>query len=285
LRTSTPRIAPDGPARGDSAAVVTFRRLVLVLSLVAALLLGADKLGLKLFPSGKDVAFKATPSASPAGLTLEADAGDLTCWLRLKVAGPDRKTVHAELDGGPPLAVDSDGDWLLIRRSPSGPDPDRKFAWPSGVLLRLTCAPDGPTGVALEDWFVYCKDGSYDSMSRATGRAWWFWISLGLFGLSLVSPVYEGWNRLTAKPEAVSPERVVAGMIESVGEGVKDGAVLSGLLREVILRQRTREEAFDALKIRGKSAQGQKWFTATSRFKSRLGRYIDELNAYRKLLE
>jgi hypothetical protein len=153
----------------------SFRVLLLSISALGATLFGLDKIGVTPIAPGHDVGFQWGERPSPVGsqLVLTTDAGDLNCWVSLRIpANVAAKTpIKAKLSTGRELTVaamkDKDG-WLVEIFDPAKDGSIRtKFLWPSGIELVVYSFGSADSSTTLLDWNVYLKDKESDSLSKA----------------------------------------------------------------------------------------------------------------------
>jgi hypothetical protein len=269
------------------------RKVVLALSAAAAILFGLDKIGVTPIAPGHDVGFKWSTHSEQGNreLILTTDAGDLKCWLQLKVRTEvdNANVFHAKLSTSEhELAIAAEPidqhAWRLRIFEPSkGGRKQVKFDWPSGVSLIVYASANPGSDLALEEWEVYLKDKESDSASKATWRRNWFWISLSLVFVSVVGAVY---GALPERP-ALQPftSQVCVGEIITRIEGASklETRRIRSVLQKVVLEKASVAEALDATGLQGIESK-KLWFTARHHFMTRLEELIRELVTYQQRL-
>ncbi len=251
-------------------------RTVLVASVVAATVLGADKLGVKFVPWTKEAGLQsANPAGTPDSLQVwTQDGGDLSARLLVKVEAADPTKcplvatfARPALATKKPLAADkSDADakdgWYDVFEQAAA---DRRMLdWPVDARITLTPKVSSPP-VKLQDWEVHFKDGGHDSSDRARWRFHWGWLSWSLFALALVAPAWEAWGKFQTlnKPTRRGFREQMIGQVQGATDA--ETKVLQAVLREVYLNRLDPINATSAAGLSGKQAW-QLWQKAKLEF-------------------
>jgi hypothetical protein len=202
------------------------RAMLMILAVPAALLFGAKEIGGSPIYKGDDVglAWKALPNS--AKLVLTNDMGDITCLLRLKMAGAP-SSYRAELANGTVLKVSGTADrgeegWIEISAVSS--NPQEKFKWPSGTGVFVFPVPQKNADMGVRDWEIFLTDKHPDSQTRAKWRDRGFNASLAFLVLALIGGALEAAERLKEKPQPVPAERPLTAqtLIEAMIQNVFD---------------------------------------------------------------
>ncbi len=261
---------------------------VVAISATAAVLLGTEKLeklGVRIFPNGKDAGFSCKPLPSGKGLQLWANEGELSCVLKLKIKGAilgrDKFDARFEAYKGWPqqsLACDYHTDGWIELHQPDRKVADPKFTWYPARPIELIYTEGPLESLELEDWSIHPKEqGDFDSKSASFWRTVTFWVFLA----SLFLPVYEAVNKFSRSPEPMTPEKCVRGLIECVeGDNTAETKRLRKLLLQVIIQRRSVQQALDSVGVRGHSARGATWTKARGRLRD----LFRGLNDYGKFL-
>jgi hypothetical protein len=190
------------------------RRIILVLSAIAVVLLGLERVGVYRFVPEGDVHFEVEAPQNPNRLLLRNDAGALKGWVRLVVIAPNGNPLSISPHNWPgdPLGVDvrslgSDQFEIVISKKPN-PPAGVPFDWPSGVPIELGIDSKLGGPIAVTDWTVYNNRQESDTLAKVQRRWWWTRISLGLLVLALMGAAL---TALAEKDErqAADPVRVL----------------------------------------------------------------------------
>jgi hypothetical protein len=233
------------------------RRVLLVVSAVAAVLLGLEKVGVFRFVPPGDVGFRALPEVLPDGrqaLVLHSDVGDLTCWIRL-VVGSDTAA------SGPWEASISSGETLVVAAQAMGaaqqlsiskpPDPQRQepFVWRTGSQIRVVRNGPSSDPIRLDDWAVYATTQPSDTASKALLRTWWTRGSWVMLILALVGAGLAAWPKAET-PQIAGSVALVRSIVSTVdGTDAADTDQARAFLRKVLLEGVPVREALDALRL------------------------------------
>jgi hypothetical protein len=265
------------------------RRIILVASAVAALLLGLEKIGVfHLLPPG-DVNFRSSTERLPDGreaLVMTSDAGDLSCWLQVvvRVEGQTTQDFQASIASGEQIVVDVDVSGgprrsLAISKAPNA-SLREPFLWRSGLPIRLT--PSAPGGkLTLEDWVVHSSAQPSDSRDKSWWRTRWTWASWILLALAVLGAAVTAWPR--TEPVLGTGHALVKAIVESVtSSSPEQSARLRTFLRQVLLESVGVQEALDGLAIPSSPAWVRAQFVARARsvFLARIAAVKAELDAY-----
>ena len=262
-----------------------FKILVLSLSVIGTTIFGLDKIGVTPIAPGYDVGFQWSQRSSPGSgqLILLADAGDLNCWVSLKIRGnilPGR-SMTAKLSTGRDLAVagvKNSNDWTVEIFDPAKDGSTRtKFLWPSGIQLMLYFPVASASDTSLLDWRVYLKDKESDSLSKASWRNTWFWVSIGLLGLSIIGGIY---GIMPERPEPFSPQGCIEQIIDNIeGSSPRETKKMRVALQKVAIEGANVNEALEALGLKGVEKL-KFWFAVRKNFLSRLRNLIENLHGF-----
>lgn len=230
------------------------KKIILVVSAIAAALVGLDKIGVTPIAPGTDLRMTTTPApaSSGSGVRFRHDAGDAKVRFQIVVATAEAgvPSWRASLAGKKleALAKPLEGRrWRLTitARGPGDKD-DQKFLWPAGRELTVTAGPSHPS-LSLLDWRAFVQDGPFDSRRRAQWRRSWFWLSLIILGLSMAGGVYSLLGK-DDTPEALTPEDLLERIILTIrGRDEEDTERIRALLQELTIRGAGRDSALDAL--------------------------------------
>jgi hypothetical protein len=234
------------------------KRSLAVLSALAALLLGLEKVGVfRLVPAG-DVGFRAVAERLRDGreaLLLHSDVGDLSCWIRLvvRLGAASSGGWEASMSSGEALAVfvenvDATHERVSISKAPDAQKQD-PFTWRAGSPVRVvrTGAPTGP--LTLSDWAVYATTQPSDTARKALIRTWWTRISWVLLVLALGGAALTAWPK-REEPQAVGSLALVRSIVSTIeGTDAEQTALLRRFLTKVLLEGVPVREALDALNI------------------------------------
>ena len=267
------------------------RRTVLVLSAVAVVLLGLEKVGVFEFVPRGDVRFQATAQREPDGraaLLLRSDAGELSCWLSLIVRwdGPDAEEFEASIPSGEALVVTAENvgvsrRWVSISKAP---DPQKRtpFTWAAGLPVRLVRIGPASGSLLIEDWTVHSTTQPSDSRDKARLRAWWTKASWVMIVLASIGAAVTAWPKKEEPPvaSAVSLVRTIISGIDGVDEN--ETTQLRTFLKKVLLESVPVQEALDALRIPSNPYRVRPQFVARARrvFLERISAVKGELDAF-----
>lgn len=271
------------------------RRTVLVLSAIAAVFLGLEKVGVFQFAPPGDVGFQATTERLPDGrpaLVLDSDIGDLSCWLHLVVRwnGPDSGGFDASIASGESLVVEAqrigDGEWALsISKGPNSAQRD-PFLWRAGLPVRVVLSGPASGPLILQDWIVNATAQPSDSRDKARWRNWWTWFSWVLLTLAIIGAAVTAWPR--PELEAATSLALVRSIVSSVeGDDAQHTTRVRIFLRKVLLESVPVREALDALKIPSTPFRTRPQFVARARrvFLDRIAAVKAELDAFGERLK
>jgi hypothetical protein len=201
----------------------TLRKFLMILAVPAAVLYGLKEIGGTPLYKGDDVGLAWKAQANTGKLILTNDMGDITCLLRLRMAGT--ADYQAELANGTVLKTSKSpdqGDEGWIEVSAVSPNPQEKFKWPSGSGVFILPVAKQTAAMNLADWEIFLTDKHPDSLQRAKWRDRGFKFSLAFFVLALIGGALEANERLKEKPaEAPAPrpftaQTLVEAMIQNV---------------------------------------------------------------------
>jgi hypothetical protein len=266
------------------------KRVVFICSTIFAVVLGLDTIGGRPIAPGFDTKLRSSWSQTSQGfpvLRLETDAGDLQCWIRLRVSGAFQS--EPSLNVLPRIIRSGVGPTDLIYRIGSSGagwadlevlapgSPQEKFSWPSGRALEVLFASDHPLTFALDDWWIFLGEGEGDSQFKASWRHTWFWLSLGALILSVGTAIYTGWPRAerTSKDPLKDCLRTLVAQVE--GASVDKTRDMQALLLRVVFDGAEVREALEGLKGPTGIRRSQVWLQARSRFLSRLAVLVRQL--------
>jgi hypothetical protein len=259
--------------------------------LLATTLGGLDKVGLAL--PGKAVGFEAAPhhAAHPC-VRLTSDAGDLTCWIRLRIRGADPKTQQftARLDSGKSLATEWHDEWLHIRMD-APKEGDHKFLWHSGVPVDVELTTGALDQIVVEDWEVHLKDGPHESMTLRKWRRIIQVVVIVCAVLGLFYATFEGVKKVIGDPArgpVIAPRDCVVAIINDVqaneNENDPDTQIYRQFLTAVVLGLRSAREVIDSLLPNASpSRRARVRAGAWAAFNRRFQIFIDELTRLRGL--
>jgi hypothetical protein len=258
----------------------TLRRFLIGLAAPSALLLGLTQLGGTPIYKGYNTGFTTTAETSQnSTLTITTDAGDLTCWVKLRLPFHSQD-LSAKLSTGTPLYVyqhsmqDAD-QWVAIVADSQ--KPEEKFNWPSGAILFLTSTNGG--GITPNDWQIYLSEQAFDSKSRARWRNVVFGFSIFFLLLSLAGVTLEALQR--HKDERIAPfthEDCLNRLImSSEGSSSEETEWMRSILRKVLLQTVPVGDALAPIPL-PKNKKLALWFKTRKQFRLRLERLITDLN-------
>lgn len=258
----------------------TLRVVLIVLAAPSALLLGLTQLGGTPIYKGYNTGFTTTPDGSQnSTMTMTTDAGDLTCWVKLRL--PFRsQALSAKLSTGTPLRVyqhnmQGADQWIAIVAD--GDKPEEKFNWPSGAVLFLT-STNGES-IIPNDWQIYLSEQAFDSKARARWRNVVFGFSIFLLLLSLAGVTLEALQRgKNARITSLTHEDCLAGLImSSEGGSSQETEWMRSILRKVLLQTVSVADAIAPIPL-PKDKKWALWFKTRNQFRLRLDRLINDLN-------
>ncbi len=274
------------------------RRIILVLSAVAALLLGLEKVGVFQFVPAGDVGFEWTAQRLPDGratLVLRSDAGDLSCWIRLVIrwVGPDSGEFDVSISSGEPLVVSLENIGAAQREVgiSKAPDPQQRtpFVWRAGLPIQLVLNGPSSGTLMLEDWSVHAVAQPSDSRAKAQWRTWWTRCSWVLLAFAIIGAAVTAWPR-KEEPEVATSLTLVRTIVSTItGSDPQQTVQLRSFLRKVLLESVPVREALDALKIPSSPYRTRPQFVARARrvfldritaVKTELDSFGDRLNAH-----
>lgn len=256
------------------------RRVWLIVTAAATLIIGVDRSGLLPIASGPhlDLESSSIQHGTRTELILATDAGDVTGWVRLGIAS------RRALGEGALAASLSNGAQLAVRQAPAstgssafweiGLPPEettrgvRHFVWPAGSTLRVLVSD---ASARLTDWTVFTAEQGSDSRSKSIRRRIWHWAFMSLIALSVAGAVLATGGEPAAP---INAHRCATAIIASLSaeKNVKT------FLTRVLIERWSAEEALQSLKIRGRD-RATFVFKAHGLFKSRMQNLIDDLNA------
>lgn len=258
----------------------TLRRLLIGLAAPSALMLGLTQLGGTPIYKGYNTGFTSTlHNSANSTLAIGTDAGDLTCWIRLRVPSHSQ-SFSANLSTGTPLHVyqhsiqDTD-QWIAIVAE--GQKREAKFEWPSGAVLSLT-ATNGES-ITPHDWQVYLSDQAFDSKDRARWRNIVFGFSVFFLLLALAGGTFEAFAKDKDElPESFTHERCLTALImSSEGASSQETKWMRSILKKVLLEAVSVVDAIAPIPLR-KDKKWALWFKTQNQFRLRLDRLITDLN-------
>ncbi len=263
-------------------------RIFAAIAAASASVLAMTHLGANPVAPGRDLGVVVSSPAGGDALILDADAGDLSALVRLTIDAAASATYSARLENGVALATKVDptpGGSLLTVHQPGG-DAAGKFAWPSGVALRITRDPQAgggaPVSVAAPirviDWQVFSIDSESDSRSKATRRRWWWGISSILL---LASGGTAAWAAAKEKDSGRGAPHgardCVEALIEEIeGDSAEQTRLIRIFLRKRVLEHASYEEARDAMGASSGTAL-KAIGKALHYFPDRLNQLVDDL--------
>ena len=158
-------------------------RIFAAIAAASASVLAMTHLGANPVAPGRDLGVVISSPSGGGALIVDADAGDLSALVRLTIEAAAGATYSARLENGAVLATRIDpapSGSLLTVHQPGG-NAAGKFAWPSGVAMRITRDPQAagapvgvPAPIRVIDWQVFSSDSESDSRSKTTRRRWWW---------------------------------------------------------------------------------------------------------------
>lgn len=259
----------------------TLRRILIVLAAPAAILMGLNQLGGTPLSKGYETGFSTTVEGSPEPrLAVETDAGNLSCWVRLRV--PSNSAVFtAKLSTGSPLWVYQDKDegsaqWIAIVAD--GQKIQEQFKWPAGATLQVSSGDKTAASLAPSDWQLFLSDKGYDSKQRASWRKTLFRFSLLFLSLAIVGGILETHARLKEVSPVLTAQRCIDELIKAT-EGPSTGETkwMQTILTKVLLEGVAVADALDLLPLEDFQKRVL-WFKTRNQFRSRLERLIVDLN-------
>jgi hypothetical protein len=265
------------------------KRIAVGLGAIALLLLGLDKIAGKPILPGRDTGFawRAEGPANTQRLVLTSDAGDLTCVIELKAAGPD-SAWNASLSSGAPLALAhsaSGNGETLVTLSAAGKPPREKFLWPSGIDILLSPARNPSSALSVVDWTVYVTNDAYDSLARSKRRTIWRWICVFLLFIGLASAAHEALAKSETTAAPFTAQDCVVILIASVeGRNGEETKRMQTVLRKVLLEEVKVRYAIDTIPLSPIERQAL-WFRARARFLERLTSILVGLDKYKVRVE
>lgn len=143
-------------------------------------------------------------------LSLEADDGDVQCWVHAEVVVPGEPdpVFAANIVGGEQLEVSQSRletggpKWALqVMKKGSAPNSCTQFKWPSGAKIQIAITSSRSARPELATWQVFREKGESDSSQKNKYRFVWHWLislPLMIFGF-----VYGGIQLGKTKPPAV----------------------------------------------------------------------------------
>lgn len=256
------------------------RRLLMILAAPSAAILGLTQLGGTPLYKGYDTGFTVTAAdSSGSKLAISTDAGDLTCWIRLRLPLHSR-SLSVNLSNGTALSVYQESvqdghQWIAIVAE--GQKPQEKFKWPSGALLFITSTSGASN--APSDWRVYLSDQTFDSKDRARWRTTAFALSVVFFFLFLAGGTLEAVAKLKDEPtSSFTHERCLIELIMSTeGSSSQETQWMQSILRKVLLQTVSVADALAPIPLK-KNAKLVLWFKTRNQFRVRLERLITDLN-------
>ena len=237
-----------------------------VVGALVAAVLGADKLGIKIFPTGKDTGCLWKPVSDSAGkkqqlvgLVTEAD---VTCVVRVKIKDVQQgDQFSARYEGYPNAPVQlltmepsNDKNWFDIHLDPQKGTPatDSRFTlYPYGrLVIENPNAPMRPIEAA--DWELWSKElGGHDGPGAITMRGFvyvLFWFTLlPIFAQALVTfkLLPDG-----SAPALATPESTAAAFIDRLhGANDHETKLVRKLVERMVIRNQTSVAACKALGI------------------------------------
>lgn len=256
----------------------------MLLGTPALVVAGLTQIGGNPVSKGQNTHFASWIDYSPkARLALSTDAGDLSCWLKIKVPANSQR-FSANLSTGAPLTVytdSSEGPFQWIAIVADGPKREEKFKWPSGSIVLVTSADGNSVSITPYDWSVFLSDKDSDSQSRAKWRRNLFIGSVILLSLGLSGGVLEVHSKLQKEaPAPFIPQRAIQELIESTeGSSRQETKRKQQVLTKVLILRVPAKHALDTLPI-SYAEQRQLWFKTAPEFRARLDGLITELAGY-----
>jgi len=232
------------------------RRILLVVSAVATVVLGLEKVGAYQIVPGGDLHLQSQPLAGAArpGLSLRNDAGNLTCWIRLVVrADRGQPTFGVPSWSGDPLtivprALGANLHEVKISKQPNPPD-GVPFLWRAGLPLDLETLGSPGVPITLEDWVVFPNNQPSDTRAKAQRRWWWTRISWGLLVLSLIGTVLTALKEKEER-ETVTTLTLVRTIIISIeGQSQEETKKVRVFLTKVLLQDTPIAEALTSVGV------------------------------------
>lgn len=255
------------------------RRTMAGIGAVAGILLVTQKIGTAPICPGYDLKFAVR--TLPTKVELKADAdGDMKCWLELMVPVTSGE-LKAQTSTGIPLHVYDEAResrnpaerWVAVVKGA----PEEKFEWPSGGLVTLSTVSAPESNLVIADWYVNPSDKSYDSQSRAKWRRWFFRISAGLLGISLIYSFFAAFGEPKSESKAFGRQACIEGMIVRMeGADEKETEWMQGLLTKVLIEDATAESAVVSVPL-PRVLQLKLWFKTSKEFRTRLEKLIVQL--------
>jgi hypothetical protein len=230
------------------------------------------------------------PAAQPCARLL-TDAGDLDCWLRLRIRGTD-PAVHrfaAKLDTGKVLATEWHDGWLHVRID-APKDGDCKFHWTAGTELYVELTAGTLDQVAIDNWEVHLKDGPHESREHQKWRGRLYWLlrvcsALGLFyaGYEVVKKVRGAAPHVHAVTAEDCLRSVIGEVRASENEADPETALYREFLTEVVFEQRSAAAVADRLLPDARfSKKAEFRRKAKEAFDARLALFVAELQRLQK---
>jgi hypothetical protein len=268
--------------------MMSARKFILLISAIAAVILGLERIGVFRFIPEGDVHFESQSLLNPARLVLSNDAGDLNCWLRLVIRAPTAKPIAPSLINwsGDNLAIAArslgTGRYELLLSKHPTPPTSTPFVWHTGVPLEITLNDAGAAPMLLEDWELFRTDHESDSHQKALQRWWWTRISWGLLVLSLFGTAITVWQEKEDR-EVITTRTLVKTIIVNIeGHTREETRKIRRFLTQILLLEFSVAEALDAAQLAGsnKIVRGSFQSRATSLFVQRVALVRQELDRY-----
>jgi hypothetical protein len=262
--------------------VKILRRLLIVLAVPAAALLGLKEIGGTPLSKGTDTGFTWHRAAPSGGLTLSNESGNLTCWIELKI--PISNTGYtASLSTTGPLrtytsSIDGTDQWLAIV-TPSA-RPQDMFLWPAGATLLLVSADPANPDVSLHDWHVDLSDKQPDSQSDAARRKKLFIVGLVCLALSVIGGILEVWDKIQTKSTPITAQICIEALIQNVtGADKVETERMRAVLTLVLIKRIKVADALRTIPLTPVERQAL-WFATRSQFRAMLTALIKDLLDY-----
>jgi hypothetical protein len=269
------------------------RAIFFVASILAAMVLSLEKVGLQRLCPGKDsnFAWKMRRENDRPVLQMTTDAGTLTCRLRLKVAG-DRGRLLSAKDGPKctmgkteELAVESIGDGWFDITAPLGAE-NELFEWVAGSRLKFTCDTQEVKELTIRNWQVIVSEGRGDTRLLANWRDTWFYVSLVLWPVSTFFGIF-GVEYFVKRQPKITREKILS-LVEKVGHPhPPTEARIQTMLRVWIENDPGAPDPVDAVEWPTEIKRREQislWSRGRRRFRQLLAE-IDPLGDYRRLLD
>jgi hypothetical protein len=256
------------------------RLALIVLGALAVILLGITQLGGTPIYKGYDTGFKATATNNPMPtLTLSNSAGDLNCWLEMKLPASSTP-VAASMSNNVQLSVyheglDGSDQWIAIVAQ--GFKREEKFNWPAGTRIFITFKHGDSVG--LSDWRAYLGDKDLDSQSRAKWRTVAFYIGIAFLAVGLAGTALEVYDRNQSKVSPFTHERGLEQLILNVeGKSPQETKWMQSILTKVLLLRVSPKIAIASLPLKNLKDYQKLfiWFRARDQFLQQLTSLIND---------